>query len=185
MKNDRLNRRGRYPPGGHGLGRHQRDRIDADDLEPESSVSTDRVASYDRYPETVEAEYRSAAAYARWEAAKPKFGRIKAAGFELVELRNSWNGEEYKGINSRWLVPENGQLFEVQFHTQISFEAKQLTHPAYERLRIEATSKAERDELEAFQRRVDAYVPTPRGALIYGLSVGGHDADEDRLLRDR
>lgn len=112
-------------------------------------------------------------------------GRIKAAGFELVELRNSWNGEEYKGINSRWLVPENGQLFEVQFHTQISFEAKQLTHPAYERLRIEATSKAERDELEAFQRRVNAYVPTPRGALIYGLSVGGHDADEDRLLRDR
>lgn len=112
-------------------------------------------------------------------------GRIKAAGFELVELRNSWNGEEYKGINSRWLVPENGQLFEVQFHTQISFEAKQLAHPAYERLRIEATSKAERDELEAFQRRVDAYVPTPRGALIYGLSVGGHDADEDRLLRDR
>ena len=26
-------------------------------------------------------------------------------------------------------------LFEVQFHTRISFEAKQLTHGAYERLR--------------------------------------------------
>ena len=66
--------------------------------------------------------------------------RLKAAGFELVELRNSWGCEEYKGINSRWRVPENGQLFEVQFHTQISFEAKQLTHPAYERLRNPATT---------------------------------------------
>ncbi len=34
--------------------------------------------------------------------------RLKAAGFELVELRNSWASEEYKGINSRWRVPENG-----------------------------------------------------------------------------
>ena len=91
--------------------------------------------------------------------------RLKAAGFELAELRNSWGSEEYKGINSRWRVPENGQLFEVQFHTQISFEAKQLTHPAYERLRNPTTSKAERDGLEDFQRRVNAYVPNPRGAL--------------------
>ena len=32
--------------------------------------------------------------------------------------------------------PETGQRFEVQFHTRASFEAKQLTHAAYERLRI-------------------------------------------------
>src|SRR5215468_12011016 len=44
--------------------------------------------------------------------------RLKAAAFELVELRNSWGSEEYKGINSRWRVPENGQLFEVQFPTE-------------------------------------------------------------------
>ena len=90
--------------------------------------------------------------------------RLKTAGFELVELRNSWDGEEYKGINSRWEVSENAQLFEVQFHTQISFEAKQLTHPAYERLRDPSTSKAEQDELGDFQRRVNVYVPEPRGA---------------------
>ncbi len=92
--------------------------------------------------------------------------RLKAAGFGLVELRNSWGREEYKGINSRWRVPD-GPLFEVQFHTEISFEAKQLTHPAYERLRIQTTSKAERDELEAFQRRVSVFVPVPQGAPGY------------------
>lgn len=91
--------------------------------------------------------------------------RLKAAGFELAELRNSWGSEEYKGINSRWRVPENGQLFEVQFHTQISFEAKQLTHPAYERLRNPATSQAEQGELVNFQRRVNAHVPNPGRAL--------------------
>jgi hypothetical protein len=91
-------------------------------------------------------------------------GRLKAVGFELVELRNSWGGEEYKGINSRWRVPENGQLFEVQFHTRISFEAKQITHPAYERLRNPATAKAERDQLQDFQRRVNGCVLNPPDA---------------------
>jgi hypothetical protein len=88
-------------------------------------------------------------------------GRLKAAGFELVELRNSWRFEEYKGINSRWRVPAGGQLFEVQFHTAISFEAKQLTHEAYERIRSPATPHSELRELRAFQRRVNAEVPRP------------------------
>ena len=91
--------------------------------------------------------------------------RLKTAGFELVELRNSWDGEEYKGINSRWEVSENAQLFEVQFHTQISFEAKQLTHPAYERIRDPATPDAEVRELRGFQRRVNAEVPVPASAV--------------------
>lgn len=91
--------------------------------------------------------------------------RLKAEGFELVELRNSWPCEEYKGINSRWQVRDSGQLFEVQFHTQISFEAKQLTHPAYERIRNPTTTDAEVRELRTFQRRVNAEVPHPPGAV--------------------
>ena len=46
-----------------------------------------------------------------------------------------WSDDKYKGINSQWIEPDSGQRFEVQFHTRISFEAKQLTHHAYERLR--------------------------------------------------
>lgn len=88
-------------------------------------------------------------------------GRLQAAGFEPVELRNSWREEEYKGVNSRWRVPENGQLFEVQFHTKISFEAKQLTHEAYERIRNPVTADAELRDLRKFQRDVCAVVPTP------------------------
>jgi hypothetical protein len=94
------------------------------------------------------------------EGVRADVGRM-GERFELIDLRNSWPGEEYKGINSRWRVPENNQLFEVQFHTQASFEAKQLTHVAYEKIRDPATTKGEREKLQDFQRQVSADIPVP------------------------
>jgi hypothetical protein len=91
-------------------------------------------------------------------------GRLKGQGFELHKLKNSWSKEEYQGINSQWIEPETGQRFEVQFHTRISFEAKQLTHDAYERLRSGQLDEFERMVLKAFQRKVSAEVPVPLGA---------------------
>jgi hypothetical protein len=88
--------------------------------------------------------------------------RLKAGGFELVKLKNLWTDDQYKGINSQWRRPETGLLFEVQFHTSESLAAKELTHKAYERIRGSA-SPAERQELEAFQRRVNAVLATPPG----------------------
>ena len=73
-------------------------------------------------------------------------GRLKEEGFQLHSLRNAWSKDQYKGINSQWIDPESRQRFEVQFHTRISFEAKQLTHPAYERLRTRQPDKFERDD---------------------------------------
>jgi hypothetical protein len=91
--------------------------------------------------------------------------RLRAEGFELADpLKNSWMDEQYKGINSRRRESESGQVFELQFHTRASFEAKQLTHPAYERIRNPETSDDERAELEAFQRQVCEKIPIPPGA---------------------
>jgi hypothetical protein len=90
--------------------------------------------------------------------------RLKDQGFELEKLKNSWSDEQYKGINSQWVEPDSGQRFEVQFHTCISFEAKQLTHSAYERLRSKQADKFEELVLEAFQKKVTAEVPIPPGA---------------------
>ena len=91
-------------------------------------------------------------------------GRMKDQGFELLKLKNSWSSEQYKGINSQWIEPTTGQRFEVQFHTQISFEAKQLTHDAYKRTRSQQADKFEQMVLEAFQHKVTAEVPVPPGA---------------------
>jgi hypothetical protein len=87
--------------------------------------------------------------------------RLKAHGFELDKLKNTWTSDQYQGINSQWREPESGVRFEVQFHTQASLEAKELSHKAYERLRGTTTQDEERDELEAFQSRVNAEIPIP------------------------
>ena len=99
--------------------------------------------------------------------------RLKGQGFELYKVRNFWSDEEYKGINSQWIDSQTGQRFEVQFHTHISFEAKQLTHDAYERIRalpedeFEKKAEFEKMVLKAFQRKVSADIPVPPGA--YGI----------------
>jgi len=91
-------------------------------------------------------------------------GYMKERGFELVKLRNYWDSSEYKGINSQWRDAENGQRFELQFHSQTSFEAKQITHSAYERIRAGRTSEAEAGQLSSFQHRVSGIIPVPVGA---------------------
>jgi hypothetical protein len=90
--------------------------------------------------------------------------RLKGEGFKLHKLKNYWSDDQYKGINSTWIEPDTGQRFEVQFHTHISFEAKQLTHTAYERIRSEQADAFEELVLGAFQEKVTADVPVPPGA---------------------
>lgn len=90
--------------------------------------------------------------------------RLEAAGFQRGDRQGTWEDDQYKGINSRWREPESGLLFEVQFHTQASFEAKQQTHWAYERIRDTSTPPAEVRQLRAYQREVCAKVPIPPGA---------------------
>ncbi|KAN0101288.1 hypothetical protein V8E55_001272 [Tylopilus felleus] len=58
--------------------------------------------------------------------------RLGDRGLVLVALRNTWTDDQYKGINTRWREPSTGLLFEVQFHTQASLEARESTHKAYE-----------------------------------------------------
>jgi hypothetical protein len=90
--------------------------------------------------------------------------RMKDQGFELLKIKNYWSGDQYKGVNSQWIEADSGQRFEVQFHTRISYEAKQLTHDAYKRTRSHQADKFEQIVLEAFQKKVADDVPTPPGA---------------------
>ena len=93
--------------------------------------------------------------------------RLGAKGFTQLERRNTWDDDQYKGINSRWREPDSGVMFEVQFHTTASLEAKELTHKAYERIRsiTDQTPEANREtaELKEFQRRVNSMIPIPSG----------------------
>jgi len=90
--------------------------------------------------------------------------RMREQGFKLDILKNSWSDDQYKGLNSQWIDRDSGQRIELQFHTHSSFEAKEITHPAYERLRIGQPDVFEHMVLEAFQKKVTADVPVPPGA---------------------
>jgi hypothetical protein len=134
----------------------------ADLLEPSSELSpaealdavSDAVRLTFRYPETCYTQ-----------GVCDDVERLKARGFELDKLKNTWTSDQYKGINTQWLEPEAGVRFEVQFHTKASFEAKELSHKAYERIRSIEDPSLETDreaaELEGFQSSVNAMIPIP------------------------
>jgi len=137
-----------------------RDRLD----EKVTAAMTERVRTADQALATIKDAIRYTFCYPDGQYTDGVYAdcrRLESTGFERVERRNSWAHEEYKGINSRWRDPESGQLFEVQFHTQASFEAKQETHWAYEKLRDPATSKAEQEAMSAYQRKVCVRIPIP------------------------
>ena len=95
--------------------------------------------------------------------------RLRDRGPILVALCNRWTGDQYKGINARWREPTTGLLFEVQFHTQASLAARELTHKAYERIRGGTVEGKEMATLRAFQRQVNTMVPIPPGAGDIGV----------------
>jgi hypothetical protein len=131
------------------------DRIEEKNRTPEEAVSLipDTLRYTFQYPES---RYTQGV----WA----EMARMKENGFRLITRKNSWEEEEYKGINSQWIEPDTGQRFELQFHTHISFEAKQITHKAYERLRSGQPDEFEKMVLKAFQRKVSAEIPIPPGA---------------------
>jgi hypothetical protein len=90
---------------------------------------------------------------------------LESGGYRMTYSQNHWIGnDQYKGINTRWETMA-GDRFELQFHTTESVHAKQqLTHRSYERLRAPDLSRAERAELEDYQRAVIAAIPRPAGA---------------------
>jgi hypothetical protein len=98
------------------------------------------------------------------EAACSELGRNNHI---LIGFKPGWAGEEYKGINSQWKDTASGQLFEVQFHTPDSWEAKQKTHDAYERIESPETPVAERLRLRDYQREISARVTVPPDVLEF------------------
>jgi len=76
-------------------------------------------------------------------------GCFETAGFENVKFKNTWGGDDYPGINSFWRDLRTGHVFEMQFHTQESFDAKMVNHEKYQQARIPGLPEAEVLRLKA------------------------------------
>src|SRR5215831_2590944 len=87
--------------------------------------------------------------------------KLEESGFELGVRKNNWGHDEYKGVNTRWQDYISGRRFEVQFHTEASWQAKQATHDAYAKIHDLNTPTAERERLRTYQREVSAEIVPP------------------------
>jgi hypothetical protein len=92
-----------------------------------------------------------------WEATD----KLQEQGFELVFRKNNWGDAEYKGVNTRWRDPTSGLLFEVQLHTYKSWDAKQQTHDAYEKINDIRIPVGEVERQRQHQREVSSQIPMP------------------------
>lgn len=89
-------------------------------------------------------------------------------GYEQVSIKNTWGGDGYQGINSAWKHPETGQVFELQFHTKESFDAKMKAHDLYEEARLPGTTPERQRELNEQMSEIFKAVPRPEGASSVG-----------------
>ncbi len=92
--------------------------------------------------------------------------KLTAEGIKVVVFKNTWGSDSYKGINTR-MQTTDGVIFELQFHTQESYDAKMVGHEYYEIVRSENATQAEKDEAEAKSNELFAKIPIPEGAPEY------------------
>lgn len=92
-------------------------------------------------------------------------------GYSVERVSNTWKNDGYKGINTNLTTPD-GYWFEIQFHTQDSFETKEFkTHYLYEIVRSEDSTEAEKLEADAKMREIFATVPVPDDAADYVWNI--------------
>lgn len=88
---------------------------------------------------------------------------FERTGIQIVKRKNYWQrGDNYQGFNSTERF--KGHLWELQFHTPQSLEAKMKTHPLYEQYRtLPDHAEAERFALNKQMVAIADAVPVPSG----------------------
>ena len=85
-------------------------------------------------------------------------------GYSVDRVKNTWNDENptYKGINANLTSPD-GQTFEVQFHTQESFDLKtDELHSLYKERRTVSDDNPKAIELEDKMKDLSAGLESPK-----------------------
>ena len=76
------------------------------------------------------------------------FASFEDEGYILRQVKNYWNGTEYKGMNCVFVEPTTGLSFEVQFNTVSSQLVKdKYSHKLYEQIRVFGISQSEKEYL--------------------------------------
>ena len=98
--------------------------------------------------------------------------QLAASGYQTNKVSNTWRKNAvYKGINTT--ITKNGQVFELQFHTEQSFNLKNNElHKLYEEAREISTSTERRAELQRQMIELSRQIPTPPGISTIQTKAG-------------
>ena len=98
--------------------------------------------------------------------------QLAASGYQTNKVSNTWRKNAvYKGINTT--IIKNGQVFELQFHTEQSFNLKNNElHKLYEEAREISTSTERRAELQRQMIELSRQIPTPPGISTIQTKAG-------------
>ena len=88
--------------------------------------------------------------------------------FQGEATKNGWADsiKPYKGINTTWLDPDTGQLFEMQFHTDDSFRINREEHGFYEIWRHPSSTLEQQNDARRESLRLWGTVDMPIGANL-------------------
>lgn len=96
--------------------------------------------------------------------------KLKQNGYKIPENKiwNAWKNigttfdKGYRGINIT-IISSRKQIFELQFHTRVSYKLKNETHYLYEESRQSQTSQARKVELAEIIIKLALKVKAPKG----------------------
>lgn len=85
-------------------------------------------------------------------------------GYKTIIVKNTWkNDSAYKGVNT-FIQNEDGDIFEMQYHTQQSFDLKNGSlHKLYEQFRDPKTPLHEKEKLLLEMRKLSSKIKVPEG----------------------
>lgn len=88
-------------------------------------------------------------------------------GYKTIVVKNTWkNDSAYKGVNT-FIQNEDGDVFEMQYHTQQSFDVKNgLLHKLYEKFRDPKTPIHEKEKLLLEMRKLSSKIKVPEGVEL-------------------
>ncbi len=92
--------------------------------------------------------------------------KLTSSGMKVIGFKNTWGSEAYKGVNTK-IETADGVIFELQFHTPKSFDAKQESHAYYEIVRSEDATEEEKAEAQAKANVIFSSFPIPDGIVGY------------------
>lgn len=110
------------------------------------------------------------------EGLSQTIGHLRKADYQIPEdkIWNAWRfigskqDRGYRGINIT-LISSQKQRFELQFHTEASFDLKTETHDLYKEARLMGTLPERRREIKEFVLKKAESVEIPKGAKQWNM----------------